>query len=180
MADNTQLPLCFFFLMIQQILPRDSDCLGYVSTSLTLQKAGICTINMSEFLIWVTALLSWMPPLSFLMMSENIKLLFGDSLIKLQQWKGILNYLQNQHVLALTARCFGWPTDRLTSCVWSVLAEGHQLFTSLQYLLILLQFLKTPLLHFFTLNYCATAHLRCPYDDFGAQQWVTLKSLIWN
>lgn len=76
-------------------------------------------MNMSEFLIWVTAFLSWMPPLSFLTMSENIKLLFGDSLIKLQQRKGILNYLQNWHVLALIACCLGWPTDRLTSCLIS-------------------------------------------------------------
>jgi len=48
--DNTQLPLCFFFLMIQLTLPRDRDYLACVSTSLTLWKAEICTTNVSKFL----------------------------------------------------------------------------------------------------------------------------------
>ena len=50
LKDNTQLPLRFFFLIIQLILPRDRDYLAYVSTSLTLQKAEICTTNTSKFL----------------------------------------------------------------------------------------------------------------------------------
>lgn len=87
--------------MIQLVLPRDRDELAYVSTSLTLQKAEICTTNLSKFL----SDLSYNFPLLnattfFLLMSENIKFLFGDSLIKPLGWKGILNCLKNQHALA--------------------------------------------------------------------------------
>lgn len=39
LKDNTQLPLCFFFLMIQLILPRDRDYLAYVSTSLNTAES---------------------------------------------------------------------------------------------------------------------------------------------
>lgn len=70
---------------------------------LTLQKAEICTTNMSKFLsdLSYSFFFPSMQPLSFLLMAENTKFLFGDSLIKLLSWKVSLNYLKNQLVLAL-------------------------------------------------------------------------------